>query len=262
MVCYNRQFDRPKCFHPNPDHTGACLNLAGWDHTKPGLRVVDGIDDTRSQKIFWAEVREWHPTGRHYIYVTNIGSGSAENALRWYNRGHDSTRKFYLANNATQVREWILRNSSFEFPHIQWIGTQYGPQLRVIELNKIKDKFKEKDMPSLNDDQIVNTIALTRAEKLRRRAERLLDEAEKIESRPSEPLSDDDGCATIWWTMTFNGGSREYTYAATRAGDGLWYTTGPSSPKGYPWEDLVNWIYDRGGDNVTLWFATEWDQLA
>jgi hypothetical protein len=34
---------------------------------------------------------------------------------------------------------------------------------------------------------------------------------------------------------------RAYNYAAIKV-NGLWYTTGPKSPKGYNWDDLTEWM--------------------
>jgi hypothetical protein len=52
----------------------------------------------------------------------------------------------------------------------------------------------------------------------------------------------------IVFTKVFPNGNRRYTYAAARAGGrgGLWYTTGPRSPKGYTWEKLYEWITEEG----------------
>lgn len=38
--------------------------------------------------------------------------------------------------------------------------------------------------------------------------------------------------------------NKMYRYAAIRSNE-LWYTTGPSAPKAYTWEQLVNWLNDR-----------------
>lgn len=100
-----------------------------------------------------------------------------------------------------------------------------------------------------------------RIEDLRTRAEALMLEAQRLESRPKEPTPDENGQATIVWVMTFNGGSKWYNYAATRSDDGKWYTTGPQSPKGYAWSSLIDWIYQTGGDNVEVWVPVEYEAL-
>ncbi len=47
--------------------------------------------------------------------------------------------------------------------------------------------------------------------------------------------------AIITWRMRFHIKGLKYHYAAIKA-DGLWYTTGPNSPKGYTWDELVSWL--------------------
>lgn len=63
----------------------------------------------------------------------------------------------------------------------------------------------------------------------------------------------DDG-AVIQFEKQFGNG-RLYSYAAIRA-DGLWYTTGPRSPKGYTWEDFTQFLAD-GVDEI--WVAADWE---
>ena len=60
-------------------------------------------------------------------------------------------------------------------------------------------------------------------------------------AEPSEPR------AVVRWQARFppfaDPSTVTYDYAATRAGDGLWYVTGPRSLKGgRTWEDLVGWL--------------------
>lgn len=51
--------------------------------------------------------------------------------------------------------------------------------------------------------------------------------------------------------------NKAYTYAAVRCpDDGLWYTTGPLSPKGYTWEELAEWMTMTNAVEV-IWLATE-----
>jgi hypothetical protein len=81
----------------------------------------------------------------------------------------------------------------------------------------------------------------------------------KLEALPDEPEVEGDEPNVIWFTKVFQNGSREYTYAAVKAGDRLWYTSGPNTPKGYTWEALVEWIYD--GRSAEVWHATGYEQL-
>lgn len=88
--------------------------------------------------------------------------------------------------------------------------------------------------------------------------------AERVEylaSLPQEPTTDDpDGALVVWFERKFNQGGRLYTYAAVKAGDGLWYTTGPRSPKGYTWDALMEWLDDDL--TSTIWVAAGWEPLA
>ena len=45
----------------------------------------------------------------------------------------------------------------------------------------------------------------------------------------------------IKFKRRFSRGGRPYLYAAIKA-SGSWYTTGPSSPKEYAWEQFLPWI--------------------
>lgn len=55
------------------------------------------------------------------------------------------------------------------------------------------------------------------------------------------------------------GNSTWYRYAAIKA-KGLWYTTGPRSPKGYTWDELTAWLGDP--ENIRkLKVATGWRSL-
>lgn len=102
-------------------------------------------------------------------------------------------------------------------------------------------------------------VLAERIERHRDQAEYAEQQLAKLEALPDEPVSEDGEPTVIWFTKVFQNGSREYTYAAVKAGDGLWYTTGPNSPKGYAWEAFVEWIYD--GESADVWFATGYDQL-
>jgi hypothetical protein len=97
------------------------------------------------------------------------------------------------------------------------------------------------------------------AERTIERAQRKID---RLLSLPEEPTTDDpDGALVVWFEHKFNRTSKSYTYAAVKAGDGLWYTTGPSSPKGYTWDELVDWHENEENVTKTMWVATEWAEV-
>lgn len=104
-----------------------------------------------------------------------------------------------------------------------------------------------------------NTID-AQVEAATRTIERAQAKIDRLLSLPSEPVTDDpDGALVVWFTHQFNGRGKRYTYSAVKAGDGLWYTTGPSSPKGYTWAQLIDWV--MGDADATMWVATEWSAL-
>jgi hypothetical protein len=114
--------------------------------------------------------------------------------------------------------------------------------------------------PFINKETVMPAARPGRAEFLARRIEQMEEELQYIEELPAEPRMDGDDATVIWWVARWEGGTHDYTYAAVRAGDGLWYTTGPHTPKGYAWADLIEWIDKeaRPVDNA-VWVAASWE---
>lgn len=89
-----------------------------------------------------------------------------------------------------------------------------------------------------------------------------------LESLPAEPAGVDDQCTVIWFKKQFVTGGKWYTYAAVRCDNGLWSTTGPSSPKLYTWGEMIKWIMtEKGHDDQDIeppvvWVATEVDLIS
>lgn len=101
----------------------------------------------------------------------------------------------------------------------------------------------------------------TRLDRLQAQIERLQAEADRIASLPAEP---DVESPTIWFEKTFgrqDGHAPRYTYAAVKAGDGKWYTTGPKTPKGYTWAELIEWITGDGDADIEIWLVGSWEPL-
>jgi hypothetical protein len=99
--------------------------------------------------------------------------------------------------------------------------------------------------------------------------ERLAAERERIEARlaavdnqmatlAAMPQDDFDDGNVVCFEKSF-GGSYFYSYAAIKW-DGLWYTTGPRSPKAYTWDRLVEWMQSGGGFR-DFCFVTETEDL-
>lgn len=99
---------------------------------------------------------------------------------------------------------------------------------------------------------------IDRATRLREEAERMLNQAAELENRPSEPEPDDEGNAIVWIRVTFReGDTRHYDYAAMRAENGAWYSTGAErAGNGSTWERLIDHFYDNCA-TVEVWQAVE-----
>ena len=65
-----------------------------------------------------------------------------------------------------------------------------------------------------------------------------LAEEERIEQKFG---GDQEDGAVIAFKVRFFKGGVNYDHAALRS-QGLWYTTGPKSPKGFTWQELVSWL--------------------
>jgi hypothetical protein len=97
-----------------------------------------------------------------------------------------------------------------------------------------------------------------RIENLDSTAARLQAKLDLMEAIPEEP----DGEVNVLYFEKHFGDGKTYTYAAVRVKEnGLWYTTGPSSPKGYTWEQLWVWMHDKGGVPSGVWLASEMVEL-
>lgn len=103
----------------------------------------------------------------------------------------------------------------------------------------------------------LKAVRNSRLEQLRRQIARLQDEEAKLAALPADPserVKDGEPCV-VWFEKRFHRGGTVYTYAAVRAGDGLWYTTGPESPKGYAWERLIEWVNQV--EPTQVWLTTD-----
>lgn len=98
-----------------------------------------------------------------------------------------------------------------------------------------------------------------RRDRLEKDLDRVTRRIEILSTIPDEPLFEDGEPTVIWFNRKFHPHSDIYTYASVRAGDGLWYSTGPTAPKGYTWEKLYQWIVQD--THATIWVATTWEQL-
>lgn len=119
-------------------------------------------------------------------------------------------------------------------------------------------KFEEVNWRVDADNPSTRDIAMRQA---LRTAERAQQRIEFLMSLPDEPVTTDpDGALVLWFERRFGGRGKVYTYAVVKAGDGLWYTTGPQSPKGYTWDQFVTWLMED--ETVVLWQATEFEPIS
>lgn len=207
--------------------------------------VLQSTDFVRGVAVFVTEWRRnYDKPSDYYVFAWTTAPDKA-----WENRaaaeaGNAKDRKYWVANNATQVREYMLRHP---------------------------DEFSYHEHPTTTPpkDGIMNTEAL------RREAARLLIEADKIDARPSEPVGlrfkkkkREPQVNVIWWRMRFDkannhrdgSGTRWYHYAAVKTSEGLWSTTGPQSPKSYTWDQLIDWIY-ANMENPRIYHGVVFDEI-
>lgn len=181
----------------------------------------------------------------------------------------------FYADNRTQVKDWLLEHGHV----VEWQGYPVR-----IDIEKREERRRKAEMTTGYDmggydgegtgwgegggpTPFPSRTAQTRAETLRARAarlageaqaraDRLLAEATRLDAMPPEPEGEP---ALIFFRKQFHPGGQVYDYAALRAGDGRWYTTGPKSTQGYTWEQLLGFIYPDGTDldAVEVWQTTD-----
>lgn len=83
-----------------------------------------------------------------------------------------------------------------------------------------------------------------------RRLEEINNKLAMIESYGEDDF--EDGAVLVFDKVM---GNQTYKYAAIKA-VGLWYTTGPKSPKAYTWDELVSW-FSEGTPVFEVWYVSE-----
>lgn len=142
-----------------------------------------------------------------------------------------------FANSKRQVEAWI-RNS--------------GKTMRNQAGTYVQQPTQE--------DHMARTARDRKIEALERQAERAQEKIDRLLSLPDEPEVKGEKPLVIFFEKSFHNHSTIYTYAAVKAPNGLWYTTGPSAPKGYTWDELVDWIME-GSDATVIYRAKRFDAL-
>ena len=82
------------------------------------------------------------------------------------------------------------------------------------------------------------SITMKKSELLARELNKALAEEARIEEKYG---TDHEDGTVIAFRVQLMAGDIWYEYAAIRV-NGMWFTTGPRSPKGYTWEELTGWF--------------------
>lgn len=116
------------------------------------------------------------------------------------------------------------------------------------------------------------SVDFTMAERIARveaeRAEKKRVE-EWLATLPAEPGSDSQAnpplVPVIYFRHQFKGSPKSYQYAALKCEDGLWYTTGPKSPKGYTWHELLLWLLETSHNTelppIVSSYVEDWQSI-
>lgn len=111
-----------------------------------------------------------------------------------------------------------------------------------------------------NTDAIRRTAEI-RAERAARDLERAIARLDQIDRMPVEPQPK-DGDPNVIFFRKFSRSNKIYDYAAIQVADGTWYTTGPSSPKSYTWEQLMNWLFEDTGFEPVIYQARKFRPIS
>ena len=92
---------------------------------------------------------------------------------------------------------------------------------------------------------------MARKQELERRLAAILDQIERLNNRPEEPMKsvrvgeNEVLPPTILFTKRFGHGAGAYSYAFVGI-NGRWYGTGPKAPKSFSWDELMDWLENTG----------------
>lgn len=199
------------------------------------------VDDLIIGRIFWTET---HPSP--WVAFRTQGD-----FLAWrieIRRRREGVKVEYAYVNATHTAESLLVAAGLP-------GPEEMEELMSFDPYEDEDRYGEARSTKA-------TLFQSKADRLRAQADKLEEKAAFYDSLPSEPnVEDPDEPNVIWFRKPFIEGGKAYTYAAVKAGDELWYTTGPKSPKGYTWASLIEWIADGNDGSIEVWSAEAWELL-
>jgi hypothetical protein len=144
----------------------------------------------------------------------------------------------FEARNKGQVAVWL---------------EQYGYTTRYMGQRSAPMPAQERIIVNSRDRQIAASQARIAQEQAR---------IDRLAALPEEPTTEDpDGALVVWFIHQFSPRGQRYTYAAVKASDGKWYTTGPASPKGYSWDQLVEWHFTESNQDNSMYTSGEWEEI-
>lgn len=210
--------------------------------------VVPYVEGYTIHYKFFAVFEDLTYDDKPYLY-TRIGiTSTVRSRVVNYLIGQGEDRMRYparwgfvaAAQNETVLKMWLrkhghrLRDDKYLTPGEAYNTALYPPLLNRTATNPHMKHthIKEQDM---NVDNAIKSK--------KNRIKQLKKEIKVLKNRPQEPVATEGMPNIIQFEKRFIKGGRLYEYAAIQA-NGKWYTTGPRSPKGYPWAELVTWMYD------------------
>jgi hypothetical protein len=190
-------------------------------------------------KFFVADARQYEDDDSPWYCIHNgtvakhQGQSTVDYLLQRVANWPDPARHpifIFEARNMTQVRDELESRGYI---------TNYNGYRRHSNMNAIERRKRQAE------------LAIERAQA----------ELDRLYRLPDEPVVEDDAPNVIFFQKRFSPNSRLYDYSAIKANDGLWYTTGPQSPKGYTWDRLVEWMFD-GHEDLTIYQSKKFKPLS
>lgn len=227
------------------------------------------IADPHDPKGKWFPVHERsegmysESVGRH-VYIpagTKVMDRARDHLHRWMTGYRASPWGIMAwARNKTEIRDLLVARG---------YKVMFNGKIQEEEMTRLGDSAE-----SSYDQLLANAQASL--ERARDNAQRQIEAAasvaaaqvdaaqrrlDRLTQMPREPQIGEDGRQpVIRFQRVFAPGGRAYDYAAARASNGRWNTTGPKAPKDYSWAELITWIMD-GSDVVDVEVATSFGDL-
>lgn len=79
---------------------------------------------------------------------------------------------------------------------------------------------------------------------------------QELDLRLAEPTTTN---SVVHFRIGYPDTPKTYDYAGIRTGNGQWYLTGPDSPQGYRWPQIVGWLKNKNALVHSMFVATDWE---